>query len=80
MGTQFTVALAALAVVVVVLVTVVAPRINDWLLAVATGWLIAGVAGNLTDRLLRRSRTLKATWSTSSRFEVSRSSTSPTCA
>lgn len=54
MGTQFTVALAALAlVVVVVLVTVVAPRINDWLLAVATGWLIAGVAGNLTDRLLR---------------------------
>ena len=35
------------------LVTVVAPRINDWLLAVATGWLIAGVAGNLTDRLLR---------------------------
>ncbi|MDI9627122.1 MAG: signal peptidase II [Acidobacteriota bacterium] len=54
MGTQLTVGLAVLAlVVVVILVTVLAPRVNDWLLAVATGWLIAGVAGNLTDRLLR---------------------------
>ncbi len=54
MGTQFTVALSILALVVLVgLVTVVAPRVNDWLAAVGTGWLVAGVAGNLTDRLLR---------------------------
>lgn len=54
MGTQFTVALTILALVVLTgLITVVAPRVNDWLAAVGTGWLIAGVAGNLTDRLFR---------------------------
>lgn len=54
MGTQFTVVLSVLALSVLIgLIIVVAPRVRGWLAAVATGWLIAGVAGNLTDRLFR---------------------------
>lgn len=55
MGVQFTVALSFLSLSVLAgLIFVVAPRVRDWLLAVATSWLMAGVAGNLTDRLLRQ--------------------------
>ncbi|WP_341729939.1 signal peptidase II [Brooklawnia sp.] len=54
MGTQFTVAIAVLALcVLVALMGIVAPRVRGWLTAVAVSWLMAGVAGNLTDRLFR---------------------------
>lgn len=54
MGTQFTVALSLLALAVFAgLILLVVPRVRSWLVAVATGWLLAGVAGNLTDRLFR---------------------------
>ncbi|GAA2181973.1 signal peptidase II [Brooklawnia cerclae] len=54
MGTQFTVVLSCLALGVLVAVsTLVAPRVRGRLLAVATGLLLAGVAGNLFDRLFR---------------------------
>ncbi len=54
MGTQATVVLAILKLVVLlVLVVVVVPRVRNWLVALATSWLMAGVAGNLTDRLFR---------------------------
>lgn len=54
MGTQFTVVLSMLALSVLIgLVVVVAPRVRAWLPAVAVAWLMAGVAGNLTDRLFR---------------------------
>lgn len=54
MGPGMTVALSVLALSVFIGVSVLlAPRVRSWLLAVATGWLLAGVAGNLTDRLFR---------------------------
>lgn len=54
MGTEFTVALSVLSLVVaLVLLILVIPRVRSWLAAVAIGWLLAGVVGNLTDRLLR---------------------------
>ncbi len=54
MGTQFTVAISLLSVVVfAALLLIVAPRVRSWLTAIAVGWLMAGVAGNLTDRLFR---------------------------
>ncbi|WIY81638.1 signal peptidase II [Propionimicrobium sp. PCR01-08-3] len=54
MGTEFTVVLSVLALgVLIALLIFVAPRVRSWLAAVAVGWLIAGVAGNLTDRLVR---------------------------
>lgn len=54
MGTQFTVVLSVLSLLVGVgVVTLVVPRVRDWLLAVPVSWLLAGVAGNLTDRLFR---------------------------
>lgn len=54
MGPGLTVALSVLALTVLLGVAIlVVPRVRDWLFAVATGWLLAGVAGNLTDRLFR---------------------------
>lgn len=54
LGTNFTVVLSVLSMVVfVLLVAVVLWRIRDWLAAVAVGLLLFGVAGNLTDRIAR---------------------------
>lgn len=52
-GTQFTVALSCIAVVAVVVVLIVSLRAGSRLWALALGLLLAGIAGNLTDRLLR---------------------------
>ena len=54
MGTQLTVGLSILSLVVLVgLIVLVVLRVRNWLVAVAIGWFLAGVAGNLTDRLFR---------------------------
>ena len=52
-GTEFTVALTSVAIVAVLVVLYLSRRIGTVLWAVALGLLLAGVAGNLTDRLLR---------------------------
>ena len=52
-GTEFTVALSTLALVAVVVVLYVARRVATTGWAVALGLLLAGVGGNLTDRLFR---------------------------
>ncbi|NYG56220.1 signal peptidase II [Nocardioides perillae] len=52
-GTQFTVALSVFAAVAAVVVLVLARRVRSTLWAVGLGALLAGVLGNLTDRLLR---------------------------
>ncbi len=52
-GTQFTVLLSCLAITAVVVVLWVARRVADRVWAVALGLLLAGVGGNLVDRLLR---------------------------
>lgn len=52
-GTQYTVLLSCLAIAAVVVVCVLALRVRSLLWAGALGLLLAGVAGNLTDRLLR---------------------------
>jgi signal peptidase II len=52
-GTQYTVALSCLAVLAVLVVLWLARRVGSLLWAVALGLLLAGVAGNLTDRLFR---------------------------
>ncbi len=52
-GTQFTVALSCVAVVAVVVVLWLSRRIGTVVWAVALGALLAGIAGNLTDRILR---------------------------
>lgn len=52
-GTQFTVALTCLAIVAVFLVLFFSRRVRDGVWAVAFGLLLAGVGGNLTDRLFR---------------------------
>ncbi len=54
MGTHLTVVLSVLSpAVLIAVVTVVIPRVRNWLLAIPVSWLLAGVAGNLTDRLFR---------------------------
>lgn len=54
MGTHSTVALSILSLVVfAVLIAVVIPRVRRWWPAIGVSWLLAGVAGNLTDRLFR---------------------------
>lgn len=54
MGENATVLFAALAIVMLVVVTVwLAPRVTGRAWGIATGLGIAGIAGNLTDRLLR---------------------------
>lgn len=52
-GTGFTAGLSVLAIVAVVVVLVVSRRLATPLWAVGLGLLLAGVAGNLTDRLVR---------------------------
>jgi signal peptidase II len=52
-GTEFTVALSTLACVAVVVVLYVGRRVATTGWAVALGLLLAGVGGNLTDRLFR---------------------------
>ncbi|TIC88631.1 signal peptidase II [Nocardioides sp. GY 10113] len=53
LGTDLTVAITCLAVVATVTVLVISLRLRDRVWAVALGLLLAGIAGNLTDRLLR---------------------------
>lgn len=52
-GTGYTYVFSLLAMVATVVVTVVARRVRSAGWAVALGLLLAGVSGNLTDRLLR---------------------------
>ncbi len=52
-GTQFTVALSCVALAAVVVVLWLSRRIGTVGWAVALGALMAGISGNLTDRLLR---------------------------
>jgi signal peptidase II len=52
-GTQYTVVLSCLAMVAVLVVVHLSRRLGSTLWAVALGLLLAGVAGNLTDRLFR---------------------------
>lgn len=52
-GTQFTVALSCIAIAATVVVLVLSLRVRSRLWAVALGLLLAGVTGNLTDRLFR---------------------------
>lgn len=54
LGSSATVVLSLLAIVAFVAVLVgVVPRVRSWLATVATGLALAGIAGNLTDRLIR---------------------------
>lgn len=53
LGTQFTVALTCLAIVATAVIVWLSRRVVDRVWAVALGTLLAGIAGNLTDRLLR---------------------------
>lgn len=52
-GTEYTVVLSCLAIVAVLVVLYLSIRVRSRLWAVALGALLAGVAGNLTDRILR---------------------------
>jgi signal peptidase II len=52
-GTQFTVVLSCLAIAATVVVLVVALRARTAAWAIGLGLLLAGITGNLTDRLLR---------------------------
>jgi signal peptidase II len=52
-GTQFTVALSCVAVAAVVVVLWVSRRMGTVVWAIALGALLAGISGNLTDRILR---------------------------
>jgi signal peptidase II len=53
MGTSFTLGLSVLAMVAVVTIVFLSSRLGSWWWAVGLGSLLAGVSGNLTDRLLR---------------------------
>lgn len=52
-GTRFTVVLSLLAIVAVLVVLYLAIRVRSLVWAAGLGLLLAGVAGNLTDRILR---------------------------
>jgi len=52
-GTQFTVLLSCIAIAAVCVVLWLSRRLGNVVWAVALGLLLAGVAGNLTDRMLR---------------------------
>ncbi|MFC4787343.1 signal peptidase II [Nocardioides sp. MAHUQ-72] len=52
-GTEYTVALSCVAMVAVLVVVYLSRRVGSVLWAVALGLLLAGVAGNLTDRIFR---------------------------
>ncbi|HYH34254.1 MAG TPA: signal peptidase II [Nocardioides sp.] len=53
LGTDFTVALTFLAIAAVCVIVALARKVGSTTWAVALGLLLGGVAGNLTDRLLR---------------------------
>jgi len=53
LGTEFTVALSCAAILATVVVLYYSLRLRDRLWSVALGALLAGITGNLTDRLLR---------------------------
>ena len=53
LGTDYTIALSCLAIAAVGVILAVARRVGDPLWALALGLLLGGVAGNLTDRLVR---------------------------
>ncbi|WP_244927598.1 signal peptidase II [Nocardioides sp. W7] len=53
LGTEYTVVLSCVAIVAAVAVVWFSRRLGSTLWAVALGFLLAGVCGNLTDRLLR---------------------------
>jgi signal peptidase II len=52
-GTQYTVLLSCVAMAAVVIVLWLSRRLGNTVWAVALGFLLAGVAGNLTDRMFR---------------------------
>ncbi|MEV7428844.1 signal peptidase II [Nocardioides sp. NPDC092400] len=52
-GTEYTVVLSCIAIVALCVVLWLARRVGNVVWAIALGLLLAGVAGNLTDRLLR---------------------------
>ncbi len=52
-GTQYTVLLSCVAIAAVLVVLWLSRRLGNLVWAVAMGFLLAGVAGNLTDRMLR---------------------------
>ena len=52
-GTQYTLFFSLLAIAAVIVVIYLSRRVGSLLWAVALGLLLAGVAGNLTDRLFR---------------------------
>ena len=52
-GTRYTVVLSCIAIVALLVVLYLARRVGHVLWAVALGLLVAGVAGNLTDRIFR---------------------------
>jgi signal peptidase II len=52
-GTQYTVLLSCIAIAAVCVVLWLSRRLGNTVWAVALGFLLAGVAGNLTDRMLR---------------------------
>jgi len=58
-GTEYTVVLTCLAMVAVLVVLWLSRRLGSLLWAVALGLLLAGVAGNLTDRLFREPAPLR---------------------
>ena len=53
LGTSFTVVLSCLAIAATVVVLIVSRRVADRVWAVALGAILAGITGNLTDRMLR---------------------------
>jgi len=52
-GTQFTVLLSCIAIAALIVVLWLSRRLGDVVWAVALGFLLAGIAGNLTDRMFR---------------------------
>jgi signal peptidase II len=52
-GTEYTVALSCIAIVAALVVLWLSRRLGNLVWAIALGFLLAGVAGNLTDRMFR---------------------------
>ena len=53
LGTSFTVALTCLAITATIVVLIVSRKLADRIWAVGLGAILAGITGNLTDRMLR---------------------------
>ena len=79
-GTGYTVLFSWLAIAAVVVVLWLSLRVRNVGWAIAFGLLLAGITGNLTDRLFRTPGCCAGTWSTSSCCRTGRSSTWLTCA